>query len=54
MPNTAEIVVGLVSELEMYRMFAKVMGYPTKEAAMQKLDEMLQKGWEKETAEAEE
>jgi len=48
MPNAPEIIERMAGELEVYRLFARAMGCPTKEDVLIKLDKLLQKGIEDE------
>jgi len=42
MPTAPEIIVDLARELELYHLFARAMGYPTKADVQIKLDKLLQ------------
>ena len=44
MPTAPEIIERMAGELEVYRLFARAMGCPTKEDVLIKLDKLLQKG----------
>ena len=43
MPNAAEIIERMAGELEIYKLFATVKGFPNKEAVMKEVLAQLQR-----------
>jgi len=43
MPNNAEIIKELSAKLELYRLFALAKGFPTEEAVLKEVTELLQR-----------